>query len=539
MFLILTQHFRWKTMLTLQNDNRSMTPFVVIALESDWRSFLRVFLTFDGSSLDTRLVLQGDKLLIRSKCAQAELELEGWKEEEIELRLVVRGEVEGEARLATDLSSGEVNLMRNGLIFVHLNLLELEGDKTGHKLEYKTRRGSGEWSYELNREEELVHFEAGWVKEKTKLALCSLNVNLHEMLASASLDTTVSEGSWLHHLLGFHSLGLDSSWSAENWTLVSAEQVIRVDGQAQPVATLMLNSSSGLEMVWRGGEGSRQELNLAWILHPCFGWRPWNCFSSFGGSLNIFKGDTGILHLGLKSLLTGGQTNFGFDVLGPEKRNLVHIEVSLPGPDLPNLDKSEIRVSSNLPGLEELFQVTGDESGHWKLQRGGALLASAQLQTLDNATILMKLPHNESLELVLAAVDSGAVSLLANFTSEWESKRLSGSFRQRGSSRWSLVIEGTTPQFGDFSLARCLHLEQDVIWLCGEDQVSRGPFSLLSPFLSLLKVAWAPEVRLTAWAGRVGGPEWGFEGGIRQGITIFQPPEGELNIWDRKARCSG
>ena len=44
-------------MLTLQNDNRSMTPFVVIALESDWRSFLRVFLTFDGSSLDTRLLL--------------------------------------------------------------------------------------------------------------------------------------------------------------------------------------------------------------------------------------------------------------------------------------------------------------------------------------------------------------------------------------------------------------------------------------------------------------------------------------------------
>ena len=69
-------------MLTLQNDNRSMTPFVVIALESDWRSFLRVFLTLDGSSLDTRLVLQGGKLIVRSKCAQAELELEGWKEEE-------------------------------------------------------------------------------------------------------------------------------------------------------------------------------------------------------------------------------------------------------------------------------------------------------------------------------------------------------------------------------------------------------------------------------------------------------------------------
>ena len=105
-------------MLTLQNDNRSMTPFVVIALESDWQYFLRVFLTLDGRSLDTRLVPQGEKALIRSKCAQAEIELEGWKEEEIELRLIVRGEVEGEARLATDLSSGEVSLMRNGLIFL-------------------------------------------------------------------------------------------------------------------------------------------------------------------------------------------------------------------------------------------------------------------------------------------------------------------------------------------------------------------------------------------------------------------------------------
>ena len=150
----------------------------------------------------------------------------------------------------------------------------------------------------------------------------------------------------------------------------------------------------------------------------------------------------------------------------------------------------------------------------------------------------MKLPHNESLELVVEP--GGGINLVANFTSEWESKRLSGRLGQMGSSGgWSLLIEGSTLQFGDFSLARCLHLEQNMVWICGEDQVSRGPFSLLSPFLSLLKVAWAPEVRLTAWAGRVGGPEWGFEGGIRQGITIFQPPEGELNIWDRKARCSG
>ena len=148
----------------------------------------------------------------------------------------------------------------------------------------------------------------------------------------------------------------------------------------------------------------------------------------------------------------------------------------------------------------------------------------------------MKLPHNESLELV---VEPGGINLVANFTSDWESKRVSGRLRQRGGSGWSLVIEGTTPQFGDFSLARCLYLETGSIWFCGEDRVAGGPFSLLSPFLSLLKVAWAPEIRLTAWAGRVAGPEWGFEGGIRQGITIFQPPEGELNIWDRKARCSG
>jgi len=476
--------------------------------------------------------------VIRSKCAQAELELEGWREGDMELRLAIRGEVKGEARLATDLSSGEVNLMRNGLIFTHLNLLEVEG---GHKVEYITRHGSGEWSYQLNRQEEVIHFEASWVKEKTKFAMCNLNISLHEMLASASLNTWLSEGSWLHHLLGFHRLGLESSWSAQNRTLVSAEQVIRVDGQSQPVARLMLNSSSGLEMVWRGGEGSRHELNLAWTLHPCFGWRAWHCFSSFGGFLNIFKGDTRILHFGLKSLWAGGQATLGFDILGPEKRNLVHLEVSLPEPASPNQDKSEIRVSSNLPGLEQVFQVTGDESGHWRLQRGGALLASAQLQTLDNATILMKLPHNESLELVVAAVDSGVVNLLLNFTSEWESKRLSGRLGQvMGSSGgWSLMIEGSTPQFGDFSLARCLHLEQNVIWLCGEDQVSRGPFSLLSPFLSLLRVGWTPQISLTGWAGRAGGPEWGFEGGMRQGVATFQPDEGEINSWDRKARCSG
>ena len=147
-------------MLTLQNDNRSMTPFVVIALESDWRSFLRVFLTLDGSSLDTRLVLQGGKLIVRSKCAQAELEVEGWKEEEAELRLVLKGELEGEVRLATDLSSGEVNLMRKGLVFLHLNLRETEAGKAGHKLDYKTSQGSGDWSYQLNREEEQIQFAA-------------------------------------------------------------------------------------------------------------------------------------------------------------------------------------------------------------------------------------------------------------------------------------------------------------------------------------------------------------------------------------------
>ena len=531
-------------MLTLQNDNRSMTPFVVIALESDWRSFLRVFLTLDGRSLDTRLVLQGGKLLIRSKCAQAELELEGWMEEEIELRLAVRGEVEGEARLATDLSSGEVSLMRNGLIFMHLNLFEIGGGKTGHKVEYKTGRGSGELSYQLNREEGLIHFEVSWVKEKIKYALWNLNVSLNESQASARMDTWVLESSWLQHLLGFHSLstwtrlGLDRSWSAQNQTLVSVEQVTRVNGQAQPVASIMLNSSSGLEMVWRGGEGSRQELNLGWTPNPCSGWRAWQCFSSFGGDLNIFKADTRILYFGLKSQWAGGQANLGFDILGPEKRNLVHIEASLPSLALPNLQKSEIRVSSNLPGLEEVFQVTGDGNGHWKVQRGGALLASAQLQTLNNATVLMKLPRNKSLELVVAAVDSGGIKLAANLSSEWESKRLSGRLRPSGSSGWSLLVEGTTPQFGDFTLARCLRLEQNLIWFYGEDRVSGGPFSLLSPFLTLLRVVWAPEIRLTAWAGGAGGPEWGFEGD-RQGLAIFQPPEGELNLWDRKARCSG
>jgi len=291
-------------------------------------------------------------------------------------------------------------------------------------------------------------------------------------------------------------------------------------------------------MVWRGGEGSRQELNLAWTPSPCYGWRAWQCFSSFGGYLNIFKGDTRILHFGLKSQWAGGRANLGFDVLGPDKRDLVHMEVSLPGLDLANLDKSEIRVSSNLPGLEEVFQVTGGGNGHWKVQRGGALLASAQLQTLNNATVLMKLPHNKSLELVVAAVDSGGINLVANLTSEWESKTLSGRLRQSGNSGWSLLIEGTTPQFGNFTLAHCLHLEQNLIWFWGEDRVSGGPFSLLSPFLTLMRVVWSPEIRLTAWAGRAGGPEWGFEGG-RQGLAIFQPPEGELNLWDRKARCSG
>ena len=77
-------------MLTLQNDKRSLTPFVVVALESDWRSFLRAFLTLDGDSLDMRLELQGDRLVFKGKCGQAELEMEGWREEEFELRMLVR-----------------------------------------------------------------------------------------------------------------------------------------------------------------------------------------------------------------------------------------------------------------------------------------------------------------------------------------------------------------------------------------------------------------------------------------------------------------
>ena len=538
-------------MLTLQNDNRSMTPFVVIALESDWRSFLRVFLTLDGSSLDTRLVIQGGKLILRSKCAQAELEVEGWKEEEADLRLVLKGELEGEVRLATDLSSGEVNLMRKGLVFLHLNLRETEAGKAGHKLDYKTSQGSGDWSYQLNREEEKIQFEAVWVKETSKFASFNLNLNhnvsLHKMLASATMDVWLSEHSWVQRLLGFHtisswtSVGLDNSWTEQNRTLVSVEQVVRVDGQTEPVASIMFNSSSSFGMVLRGGGRSRQELNLVWTLRPCGGrWREWTCLSNFGGYLNIFKGDTRIIQFGVKSLWAGGGLKLGLDVLGPEKRVLVHMGVSLPSPALPNLDKPEISVLSNLPGLEEVFQVTGDGEGHWELHRGGELVASAQLQTLGNATVLMKLPHNESLELV-AAVDSGSINLLVNFTSEWESRELSGRLRQSGSRGWSLVIEGTNPQFGDFSLARCLHLEQNMMWLCGEDRASQGPFSLLSPFLSLVRVAWAPEVGLTAWAGSGGaggGPEWGFEGG-KSGLTIFKPPQRDLNIWDRKARCSG
>ena len=525
-------------MLTLQNDKRSLTPFVVVALESDWRSFLRAFLTLDGDSLDMRLDVQGDRLLFKGKCGQAELEMEGWREEEFELRLLVRGEVEGEVRLASDFSSGEISLTRSGLIFMHLNLLELGAGKIGHKVEYKTGHSSGEWSYQVKREGDFDQFEACWKRENVIVARHSFNISMLPTLTRARMDFSVLAGSWLHHLLGFHSIsswtGLDTANTqlGQNWNLFNAEQTIRVDGQEQPNLHILLKGSS-LVFVHRGREGSREELNIVWDLQRC---SVGTCLSRFSADLGLFKGDNMRFQYSLKYYVAGDRKQLDVNVLGEQKRDQIHIGVSLPASP-PLLNRTETKITTSFFGIEEVFQVTGNGNGHFDLSRGGDLLASAQLQNLGNANVLVRLPQNSSVELV-AAVDSGAINLAANLTlgGGLEDERLCGTVRYIEDHGPSLVLEGRTSQLGEFVLSRCLHLQEGQLSLYGKDSVARGPFSIFSPFSSLLRVVWTPSVELTGWAGKVGGPEWGLEGN-KQGLETFRPSAEELDLWDRKAHC--
>ena len=526
-------------MLTLQNDKRSLTPFIVVALESDWRSFLRAFLTLDGDSLDMRLELQGDRLVFKGKCGQAELEMEGWREEEFELRMLVRGEVEGEVRLASDFSSGEISLTRSGLIFMHLNLLELGAGKIGHKVEYKTEQSSGEWSYQVKREGDFDQFEACWKRENVIVARHSLNISMLPTLTRARMDFSVLAGSWLHHLLGFHSIsswtGLDTANTqlGQNWNLFNAEQTIRVDGQEQPNLHILLNSSSSLVLVHRGREGSREELNIVWDLQRC---SVGTCLSRFSADLHLFKGDNKRFQYSLKYYVAGDRKHLDFNVLGEQKRDQMHIGISLPASP-PLLNRTETKITTNFFGIEEVFQVTGNGNGLFDLHKGEDLLASAQLQTLGNATLLVRLPQNSSVELV-AAVDSGVINLVANLTcgGGLEDERLCGTVRYIEDRGWSLVLEGRTPQLGEFALSRCLQLREGQLSLFGKDSVTRGLFSIFSPFSSLLRVVWTPSVEMTGWAGKVGGPEWGLEGN-KQGLETFRPSAEELELWDQKAHC--
>ena len=41
---------RWKTMMTLQNDNWSRRPAIVLALKSDWRTGMSWYLALDGQN---------------------------------------------------------------------------------------------------------------------------------------------------------------------------------------------------------------------------------------------------------------------------------------------------------------------------------------------------------------------------------------------------------------------------------------------------------------------------------------------------------
>ena len=529
-------------MLTLQNDKRSLTPFIVVALESDWRSFLRAFLTLDGDSLDMRLELQGDRLVFKGKCGQAELEMEGWREEEFELRLLVRGEVEGEARLASDFSSGEIGLTRSGLIFMHLKLLKLGAGKIGYKVEYKTEQSSGEWSYQVKREGDFDQFEACWKRENVTVARHSLNISMLPTLTRARMDFSVLAGSWLHHLLGFHSIsswtGLDTANTqlGQNWNLFNAEQTIRVDGQEQPNLHILLNSRSSLVLVHRGREGSREELNIVWDLQPCAVRTYLPCLSSISAELGLFQGDNRRFQYSLKYYVAGDRKQLDVNVLGKQKRDQIHIGVSLPASP-PLLNRTETKITTNFFGIEDVFQVTGNGNGHFDLHRGGDLLASAQLQNLGNANILARLPQNSSVQL-MAAVNSGAVNLVANLTGGGglEDERLCGTVRYIEDHGWSLVLEGRTPQLGEFALSRCLQLREGQLSLYGKDSVARGPFSIFSPFSSLLRVVWTPSVELTGWAGKVGGPEWGLEGN-KQGLETFRPSAAELDFWDQKAHC--
>ena len=50
---------RWKTMMTVHNNHLTPQPFLILALESDWWSFLRVSLAFLGRTWRARAVRQG------------------------------------------------------------------------------------------------------------------------------------------------------------------------------------------------------------------------------------------------------------------------------------------------------------------------------------------------------------------------------------------------------------------------------------------------------------------------------------------------
>merc|ERR1711962_841899 len=72
---------RWKTMMTVMNNNREPKPFLVVAAESDWKTKLFVSVKYERKTWELRVKREGGRV-------RARISLEGRKDIKFEVEAV-------------------------------------------------------------------------------------------------------------------------------------------------------------------------------------------------------------------------------------------------------------------------------------------------------------------------------------------------------------------------------------------------------------------------------------------------------------------
>ena len=524
---------RWKTMMTLQNDNWSRRPFIVLALKSDWRTFMSWYLALDGQTWQGKVEEgKAGKVVVAAQVPglQGKVVGEVWGGASPGLKLEA-GDNKVQASLDRTFSSGQLVVTRSNATVVHLSLQEV-GDLLGWAQHGHSMGLSLQEVGDLLRRAQHGH------RITYKLPGYQGDVTFH------SMELEIEGGR-------YNVMKVKCTWRSKGVVLVDAgfdieTSLVSVVGHVKWADPWTSKHGWLYKVVLKMKEGTRkvhfhQELNSIFSQHissniPYIKERRMKsvCDTSehalqTNGFYNSSMANAS-WHL-IYSPVDGIELDAAFS----SENTLVEVKANA----------TMVRVGTSIAGVEEL--VGEKDEGGWVFNRNGE--AIAQLNFLSGgAKLLMHLPDNHTAEVTATQPGIGTTVTRtepANQTSagmpnistmstsifqdpnstiivdkdfspsvvvvtRWPGGWMAGELSWRlapDTFTWESKVEGTAPKVGNFTFERCLTWAETGVRVTGRDWLTWGP---LTHIYSVAEVVVAPALEVAVWAGREGDRGWGW-----------------------------